>query len=358
MHVVAREEIDPPRRTMLAADPEQMTLQRLLAEATRRDTTRRSPSGAARWRAQWRAAGAAYTEVVTDEPTPHAVRRIAEPPVVRSAGAVTWLIPSAIAIAAVASLVGDRAALHRAKPAGRRAVADGAIHSRTSDSCADEIARAHRRGLLLLRVLAIMLLGVAVAAPLFPSGTRVARIVIADRSRAVANVASRARQRSRVSPRRRRVDRLRLRRRTRQAPSALDSLAVSGARGSLSAALAAAIRAAARVAPRTDSIEMVLVSPLADEEIDDATARIRATWPGRIRVVRVAAATAPSAHGRARGARAAPNDAVAAGLSLRADECFVIAGSCRSRARPPPKTRRGRARRARSGALAGERLER
>ena len=37
IHVVAREEVDPPRRTMLAADPEQMTLQRLLGEATRRD---------------------------------------------------------------------------------------------------------------------------------------------------------------------------------------------------------------------------------------------------------------------------------------------------------------------------------
>jgi hypothetical protein len=36
----------------------------------------------AEWRADmaraWRSAGAAYTEVVTDEPSPHAVRRIAE----------------------------------------------------------------------------------------------------------------------------------------------------------------------------------------------------------------------------------------------------------------------------------------
>ncbi len=80
IHVVAREELDPPRRTMLAADPEEMTLQRLLAEATRRDYD----ASFAAWRGemamQWRAAGAAYTEVVTDEPTPHAVRRIAEPP--------------------------------------------------------------------------------------------------------------------------------------------------------------------------------------------------------------------------------------------------------------------------------------
>jgi len=80
IHVVARQELDPPRRTMLAADPEQMTLQRLLAESTRRDYD----VAFAEWRAdkarQWRAAGAAYTEVVTTETTPHAVRRIAEPP--------------------------------------------------------------------------------------------------------------------------------------------------------------------------------------------------------------------------------------------------------------------------------------
>ena len=80
VHVIAREELDPPRRTMLAADPEQMTLQRLLAESTLRDYQ----TSFAEWRSemarQWRAAGAAYTEVITDEPTPHAVRRIAEPP--------------------------------------------------------------------------------------------------------------------------------------------------------------------------------------------------------------------------------------------------------------------------------------
>jgi len=80
VHVVAREELDPPRRTMLAADPEQPILQRVLV-----DTTRRGYDIAfAEWRAemarQWRAAGAAYITVITDELAPHAVRRIAEPP--------------------------------------------------------------------------------------------------------------------------------------------------------------------------------------------------------------------------------------------------------------------------------------
>jgi uncharacterized protein (DUF58 family) len=80
IHVVAREEIDPPRRVMLAADPEQMTLQRLLGESTRRGYDASFGAWRGEMARQWRAAGAAYTEVITDEPTPHAVRRIAEPP--------------------------------------------------------------------------------------------------------------------------------------------------------------------------------------------------------------------------------------------------------------------------------------
>jgi uncharacterized protein (DUF58 family) len=78
VHVVAREELDPPRRQMLAADPEQPTLHRLLAEATRPEYDR----AFAAWRLEmaraWRAAGASYVEVVTDEPAAHAVRRITE----------------------------------------------------------------------------------------------------------------------------------------------------------------------------------------------------------------------------------------------------------------------------------------
>lgn len=78
VHIVAREELDPPRRAMLAADPEQPALHRLLAEGTRAGYEQ----AFAEWRAgmarAWRSAGAAYTEVVTDEAAPHAVRRVAE----------------------------------------------------------------------------------------------------------------------------------------------------------------------------------------------------------------------------------------------------------------------------------------
>src|SRR6185436_20867994 len=80
-----------------------------------------------------------------------------------SAGAMTWLIPSAIAIAAGASLVAI--ALHfiaRSRPVAEvfptaRFIPQRAIHARTRSLALTDVL------LLLLRVLAIMLLGVAVA---------------------------------------------------------------------------------------------------------------------------------------------------------------------------------------------------
>lgn len=80
VHVVAREELDPPRRPILGADPEAPALKRLLVESTRREYL----EAFAEWRSdmahRWRGAGAGYVEVVSDEEPAHAVRRIAEPP--------------------------------------------------------------------------------------------------------------------------------------------------------------------------------------------------------------------------------------------------------------------------------------
>lgn len=77
VHIVAREELEPPRRTLLAADPEEPATQRLLTDATRLDYQR----AFGEWRREiarlWRASGALLTEVISDEPVPHAVRRIA-----------------------------------------------------------------------------------------------------------------------------------------------------------------------------------------------------------------------------------------------------------------------------------------
>jgi uncharacterized protein (DUF58 family) len=78
IHMVAREEIELPKRTMLAADPEDPQLQRVVFESTRKGYD----AAFAEWRSEmvrrWRAAGALYVEVVADEPAPHAVRRIAD----------------------------------------------------------------------------------------------------------------------------------------------------------------------------------------------------------------------------------------------------------------------------------------
>lgn len=74
-------------------------------------------------------------------------------------------------------------------------------------------------------------------------------------------------------------------------PTALDSAMRaprSGAVGSLSAALVAARRAGATLAEHADSLQLILVSPLARRELDSATMRIRDQWPGAIRVWRSA----------------------------------------------------------------------
>jgi uncharacterized protein (DUF58 family) len=85
VHVLAREELDPPDAAILATDPERPEVQRPLAEATR-DEYRRNLAqwgeGVAR---AWRDAGASYVEVVTDEGADRAVRRIVEPSPISSA---------------------------------------------------------------------------------------------------------------------------------------------------------------------------------------------------------------------------------------------------------------------------------
>ncbi|HEX4355126.1 MAG TPA: DUF58 domain-containing protein [Polyangiales bacterium] len=87
VHMVAREEIELPKRTMLAADPEAPELQRVLIDSTRRGYERAFADWRSEMARRWRAAGASYVEVIADEPAPHAVRRIAEPPRVSGARA-------------------------------------------------------------------------------------------------------------------------------------------------------------------------------------------------------------------------------------------------------------------------------
>ena len=146
--------------------------------------------------------------------------------------------------------------------------------------------------LLLLRALAVLLLGAAFARPALEGarqGTR--RIVLVDRSQVVAS-AEEARDSARAwlrpgdalvlfdSAPRVIADR---------AEDSLRALALQPRRGALSGALVAAQQAAALLATRADSLELVLVSPIGREELDDATWLVRAQWPGVIRHVRVPA---------------------------------------------------------------------
>lgn len=73
------------------------------------------------------------------------------------------------------------------------------------------------------------------------------------------------------------------------AADSLEHLTPGNARGNLSAALVAALRAASSLRDRADSIALVIVSPFAAEEFDAATNDARSLWPGRARLVRVAA---------------------------------------------------------------------
>jgi uncharacterized protein (DUF58 family) len=80
IHVVAREELEPSRDAFLATDPERPEVKRALADATREEYARAYEEWRGELARAWRAAGATFVEVITDEPAEHAVRRIAAPP--------------------------------------------------------------------------------------------------------------------------------------------------------------------------------------------------------------------------------------------------------------------------------------
>lgn len=123
--------------------------------------------------------------------------------------------------------------------------------------------------LLLMRVATVMLVGLAFARPVLSGARRpVGRVVMVDRSRL--------------------VDR-------HEAADSASAYYASGDRqfvfdsGSLSAGLVTAMRAGSALRGEADSVELVLISPFAAEEFDAATSAIRASWPGRVRLVHLSA---------------------------------------------------------------------
>jgi hypothetical protein len=152
--------------------------------------------------------------------------------------------------------------------------------------------------LLLIRVGLVLAVGAALAGPVIaPPRRDVVRIVMLDRSRAVADpveAADSARALLRAG------DPLILFDSSaslldRNISDSLAGLASTPVPGRISTALVAALRTASQIRERADSIELVLVSPLAGEEMDAATDSIRALWPAGIRLVPVASRPAAPA---------------------------------------------------------------
>jgi hypothetical protein len=149
--------------------------------------------------------------------------------------------------------------------------------------------------LLAVRVLVILLAGAALAKPVFPPHReRTARVIVADVSGSSASLAE---VRDSVRGLFRSGDALVAFDTAAQLVAGPDSIimrASPASPGSLSAGLVAALRAGTRVRDGSDSVELVIVSPVTAAERDRATHVIRARWPGRARLVRVAPAAAPA----------------------------------------------------------------
>jgi hypothetical protein len=149
--------------------------------------------------------------------------------------------------------------------------------------------------LLVLRLAIVLLIAAAFARPVLTKPRQgVARMILVDGSRAVGSPAE-------VS------DSVAALARPGDARIVFDS--ASSRPGSLSAALVAGIRQARALARTSDSVEMVIVSPLVEEEWDAATADIRALWPAAIRLVRVAATPSAARSPTARVVRDLPTAA-------------------------------------------------
>ncbi|MEO6877104.1 MAG: BatA domain-containing protein, partial [Gemmatimonadaceae bacterium] len=96
---------------------------------------------------------------------------------------MTWLVPSALAIAGVASAIAI--ALHfiaRSRPLAEplptaRFIPPNPVHARSRSFALTDLL------LLAIRIAALLAIGLAVAAPVISGRGRVERIVLADRSR-------------------------------------------------------------------------------------------------------------------------------------------------------------------------------
>lgn len=143
--------------------------------------------------------------------------------------------------------------------------------------------------LMLLRVLLVLAAGAGLAKPIFkPSRGAEARVILADVSRSVRDTTA---LRDSVKALYRNHDVI-VEFDSAARVISSDSIATLpfvGARGNMSGALIAAMRAASSLRDRADSIQLVIVSPFAAEELDAATVTARHLWPGGARIVKAGA---------------------------------------------------------------------
>ena len=169
------------------------------------------------------------------------------------------------------------------------------------DTRATTVARAKRPSdflLMLLRVLTVLAAGAGLAKPvLTPSRGAQARVILVDVSRSARDSNA---IRDSVRAIYRAGDAVVLFDSATHAVAGnvadtLGSLRATSKRGNVSAALIAALRAGSSLRDRADSLELVIVSPFAREELDAATDSIRRLWPGTARLVRVGKSTPDTA---------------------------------------------------------------
>lgn len=206
---------------------------------------------------------------------------------------MSWLAPGFLAAGmagAVAVVVLHLIALHRPP---RHPLPTARFIPVAAARAASATRRPTDPWLLLLRALALLLLGAAFARPvLTPHRVPVRELVLVDRTDAAASPAE---LRDSVSARLGVGDALVLFDSGAHVvdAGAVDSIATHGlvaARGSLAGALVVARRLATTLADSTDSIRVVVVSPFVEETLRDAAlGPVRALWPGALQLVRVGA---------------------------------------------------------------------
>ena len=166
---------------------------------------------------------------------------------------------------------------------------------------ANATARATRPSdllLMLLRVLLVLLIGAGLARPIFkPSRNKSARVILVDASRSVGDIST---VRDSAARYYRDGDALIVfdsaaRVVSATAADSIRALVKTERDGRLSGALVAALRAGSSWRDKADSLDLVIVSPLASDELDAATDSIRSLWRGKAMLVKIGAREATTA---------------------------------------------------------------